>query len=589
MLRDFYVFDTETGELFPDGAIQWHLNGRPESFRFGVIYGHNYTRVIYSVQEFKEAFLEPRFKNKKIFAHNAEYDLNTIYGNIYKMDPEAIFNGKFITASNGNTVFADSSNIFGKIKLADVGKMLGIIKPGLGDENLYSPNGIGPEEINRCIKDCEIVYEGLISIFHSASDIKITQASLSMTYFRRFHQPFNFEYNDLTPCFFDSYFGGRTEAFKIGPTNASVIDVNSMYPYWMKEAVFPNPKFLKDETLKSWKNHKKFLKYFLDQILYNYEGLIYATINHEPQTYGFLPYKQTGADGSKKLLFPIGRFKGCWNFPEIRFALEKRAITIEQLDRVVFSRRMATPFKTFVDTLYDERLKAEREKNEFEKYRVKIFMNSLYGKFAQRIDEETIYIEDIEKQFHVIQQAQKDGTFKELKRFNNIRNDAFMVTKSAKGFVCPHSIPSFASYITSFCRVFLLNKMLELHSKNVVYCDTDSIFFEVNNGVPSENHLGGWKVEQKIVTEILGLKNYKFEFVDKDGKLIKKHRIKGIPEKADLIGPQTYAYENLLKTKESLRRNLSPGVLTRRVKQLKGTYDKRVVLPNGETEPIKIL
>jgi hypothetical protein len=44
----------------------------------------------------------------------------------------------------------------------------------------------------------------------------------------------------------------------------------------------------------------------------------------------------------------------------------------------------------------------------------------------------------------------------------------------------------------------------------------------------------------------------------------------------------------LVKTKESLKRNIEPGVITERIKEIKNTYDKRIVLFNGETKPIEI-
>lgn len=42
--QEFYVFDTETTKLEPI----------PENFVFGVIYGWNYRKVIYSVEDFKK-------------------------------------------------------------------------------------------------------------------------------------------------------------------------------------------------------------------------------------------------------------------------------------------------------------------------------------------------------------------------------------------------------------------------------------------------------------------------------------------------------------------------------------------------------
>jgi len=580
LLKDFYTFDVETGTRREDGSIKWGFPGRPETFIFGVIYGFNHTRVIHNLTEWIQAFLDPRYKNKIFFAHNAPYDLNTTYGNIFHMDPHAIFSGtKFISATNGNVKFADSMNVFGRVKLAKIGEMLGITKPGLGDENMISPNGVTADEINRCVTDCIITYEGLIQIFQGAGDIKITGPSLAMSYFRRFHQPYNIEYNENVLHFFDSYYGGRTEAFKIGATNASVIDVNSMYPFVMKNAVFPNPKFLKTETARP--GHIIKPSYFINQILPYYEGLIYCTVNHKATAYGFLPYKTDNVKGKAKLLFPIGRFKGCWNLPEIRFALEQGAIEIESISRIVYAERMPTIFESFVDTLFEQKLTA---RHDFEIARVKHLLTDLYGKFAQKMDEDTIYIDDVEKQYEEIRAYQIEGKFVKLIMYNSERLDAMLVTKTAKGYQIPHQIPSIASYITSLARVHLLKQLIALHSRKVVYCDTDSVFFENAFGIESEFNLGGWKLEPKIVSEIRGLKNYSYY----NEKKIFKNRIKGLPPTAVQNALGVWEYENLLNTKEALRRGLKAGTIMQRTKIISGKYDKRLVLENGDTKPIEI-
>jgi hypothetical protein len=202
ILSDFYVFDVETGIRDDKGGIQWHLNARPESFIFGVIYGRNYCKVIHNLKEFHETLLEPRFKKRKIFAHNATYDLGTLYGNIFHLDPMAIFAGsRFISCTNGVAVFADSLNIY-KTSVAKLGAMLGKAKPALGNDTMYSPNGVGPDEINRCIVDCEIVWESLFMIFEDVGNIKITQASLSMSYFLAYHIPLNIDHTPETQKYF---------------------------------------------------------------------------------------------------------------------------------------------------------------------------------------------------------------------------------------------------------------------------------------------------------------------------------------------------------------------------------------------------
>jgi len=566
---DFFVFDTETGTRKRDGSIQWKLNARPESFIFGVIHGRNYTRVIHDRKEFILALQESQFKGKKVFAHNAEYDLTVLYGNIFDLDPEAIFNGKFISATNGNCVFADSLNIY-RASVKEIGRMIGIEKPELGNDQMISPKGVGPDEINRCVKDCEIIYEALCHIFEDAGDIKITQASLSLTYFRRHHLDFPIEHNANTAYFWDSYFGGRCEAFKIGKTHAQVLDVNSMYPYAMKHCEFPNPGFLKVETNKD-------VKYFINVLLNAYEGLVYCEVEHPATYFGMLPVKKGG-----KLIFPVGRFSGCWNFNELRFAIDN-GLKILKVSKVVYSEKIKSPFIDFVDTLY---LKRFQSTNELETFRIKIFMNSLYGKFAQKIDEDTIYIKDINKQIDEIRAHQKAGRFIKLVMFNSKRLDAFLVTKSVKNISLSYSIPSFASYITSFARVMLLKKLFEMQKHRVVYCDTDSIFYEVDsNEIKSSMVLGEWKKEDKIITEIRGLKNYKY-ISAKDGK--EYRRLKGVPNKAEKLSETDFKYFNLIKTKEGLRRKKDPGELIERNKHIKGEYSKRIVFTDGTTQPIKI-
>lgn len=595
-VTDFYVFDLETG--YRKGTkIRWALEARPERFIFGVIYGYNYTRVIHSLDEFIETLKEPRFRKRKIFAHNAgRFDLLVLFGNIFDLDPNAIFNGKFISATNGVCSFADSVNIYVGASIKKIGQMIGYKKTGMDGGNYsesdWSKQKQKKKDIQGCIDDCIILWEALHRLFVSVGDIKITQASLAMTYYRRFEQPFHIDHNQHTKHFWNSYYGGRTEALKKGKTHANVIDVNSMYPWAMRNAKFPNPRNLRSETDISIKKFNKYLQW--------YEGCVYATLHHNSTWLGFLPVKQEG-----KLLFPVGDLKGCWNFNEIRYALEKGAIEIKKIHEVVYSEPMDSPFVSFVDNLMAEKIKAEAENNEFERDRVKRLLNSLYGKFAQNIDEETIYIKDMEKQFHVIQEYQRKGQFIRLIPFNKERNDAFLVTK-AKAIDLSYAIPSFSSYITSYARVSLLDKLLAMEKNKPVYCDTDSIFYEIDStDIKSEKHLGGWKKESKIVTWIGGLKNYKFIDPEKDNKNV--WRVKGVPfdrggttkiykgfsEVEEVItvqqsGENEFTYYNLMQSKEALRRRKKAGMLTKRIKKISGKYDKRKVLDNGETEPILI-
>lgn len=562
ILNDFYVLDTETGRYNKSKTkFKYDLIGRPENFIFGCIYGKNYTKIFHTIEEMKEELLTHRFKDRYVFGHNMEYDLNVLYDNIYQFDNEAIFNGRFITAKNGNCKFADSFNIY-QHSAEKIGDFLG--KPKLDLRLDKWRTKVTTQDINYCIRDCEIIYDALFEIFNEVGDIKITQASLSMTYYRRYYQPYDICHNEHTRNFWPSYYGGRTEVFFQGKTNAVVYDIKSSYPNAMVNAKFPNTKHLRKLLNVTPQTAINYIQ--------SYEGCAQVTVKHKHTYFGYLPYRQEG-----KLLFPVGTFKGCWNFNELRYALDQNVIEITQVDFVVFSRGIDSPFIDYIHDQYTKRIKAT---SLLEIQWRKIFMNCLYGKFAQKIDTKNIYIESMTKQYAQIKEAIKDKSFLKIVPFSEVRDDCFLVKKT-QGFDIPYSIPSFASYVTSYARLELLKKLVEWQAYKPVYCDTDSIFLNIDPNVPDNKQLGGWSKEDKLVTQINGLKNYRYV---KNSEL--KRRLKGVPSKAIEVEPNYYEYETLVKTKEALRRNIDAGISIKRVKNISNNYTKRTVKKDGNTEPI---
>ena len=231
----FYVFDVETKGL----------DARPEAFIFGCMYGKNFQKVFYTREDFQNEFKKAKYKTKYIFAHNAEYDLTSIYGNIITgLDNKAIFNGRFMLAESNGVRFADSFNILPS-SLKKIGQILGIEKLELNDK-FKTKNSkdfhITKKDIEYCMRDCEIVYEALLKIFTIAGDVKPTIGGLSMNFFRRKYLDTSIM-TDSThdESFYESYYGGRVECFKIGKTKSYKYDVNSMYPYCMANMYFPNP------------------------------------------------------------------------------------------------------------------------------------------------------------------------------------------------------------------------------------------------------------------------------------------------------------------------------------------------------------
>lgn len=571
VMKDFYVFDTETKIYNPQKKLWYYgLMGRPESLCFGVVYSHNYMKVLETPEQFQEEFKHHRYKNKVVFAHNASYDLNVVYGNIYELDPKAIFNGKFISATNGNCTFADSLNIY-RYSVRDIGKFLGLEKDVLNmSDGTKTKNEYSENDLKYCIRDCEVVYNALLDIFDTAGAIKITQASIALTYYRRYFQPHHIEYNNqLTDHFFESYYGGRTEVFQLGKTDSYVIDINSMYPDSMRNSLFPNPKYLK-------KINNISVKRFLKNYLYVYEGMVSCTVYHNDEYFGHLPVRI-----KNKLCFPIGKFSGSWNFNELRYAIDSGVVEILDIDYFVYGREQESIFKDFVDTLYPQKQNAE---NDLIKTRTKLFLNSLYGKFAQKINIDYEYLSDVNDHISYIQDLQEKKLLIEIQLFNEDRFDCFLVKKSLVGKSINHSIASYASYITSHARIRILKELKKYKDHTPVYCDTDSIFLEKKpSDIVDSDELGAWKIENKKVTMIRGLKNYDYI---KNGRLYSS--IKGIPRNAEKIGEGIFSYITLIGIKEGLRRNKKAGTPEKRIKELKGTYDKRIVLKDLKTKPIKL-
>ena len=434
----YFVFDVETKGL----------KGTPDSFVFGCIYGHNYKQVFHSHDEFEQLLNHKRFENSIIFAHNAEFDLSVMYGNIIKnLDEKAIFNNRFICARYKKHLFADSFNIFG-FSVASIGEQIGL--PKLEIDSGFKDGSIGKiteKHIEYCYRDCEIVWRALNKVFRITGAVKITLAGLALHYFRNSFIKNRISSDDkYIYDFFDSYYGGRVEVFKLGKVKAYKYDVNSMYPYAMKYAVFPNPMYMKEE-----KNpHSTRVK----DLLNRFEGLIYCTVYHEPGKFGYLPYREKeGNNKFTKLLFPVGTFSGCWNFNEIRFAIARGKIRIIECTKVIFSVRFSSPFSEFIDTVYKLRCTSTG----IDKTIYKLILNSLYGKFAQRINYSEEYHEEVP--FEKILELQRKGIEYELKMFSHEREDCYLRISSIKNL--SHTIPLFSSYITSFARIHLLKYMEE--------------------------------------------------------------------------------------------------------------------------------
>jgi hypothetical protein len=564
--HNFYVIDTETTSLEP----------QPKNFIFGVIYGWHYVKILYSCKEFIKEFENEMYKGKTIFAHNAEFDLLTIFGNIYtEIDSAAIFNNKFISAKYKYITFADSMNIY-PASVAKIGELMDM--PKLENEKVkgekLTKKNMTDKDIKYCKRDCQIIFYALLKMFEEIGTIKLTLSSLAMYLFRTKYLPYDITFSEIVDEFYESYYGGRTEAFHIGKVDASVYDINSMYPYVMVNCTFPDIKHLHKET----KVDVKYLHYLLKY----YEGLAKIKIRHKDTYFGYLPVKYK-INGSTKLLFPVGEFETTVNFNELRFALEQNVLDILSVDYVVYGSPIDSPFIDFINDVYAKRQQTEKP---LDRLIYKLLMNALYGRFAMRMKLTTTYYENFPLQ--IVQELQELDKYYDIQIFNTERADCYLLTENEKFKNSFFSIPTFSSYITSEARILLLKNLLANEKNNVVYCDTDSIFLADNFYGSLSGNLGCFKIEPKRITEITGLKNYKY--INETGQEVEV--IKGISKNAKKVvrvnGSTEYHIKKYYKTKQSLRQNKESGQSYTMVKELRHEYDKRKVMNNGNTKPIKL-
>lgn len=560
--KKFFVFDTETGSL-KNGVIEYFLSARPEHLLFGCVYGMYrgklYKKVLHSAEEFRKEFKRRMYRGAIVYAHNAEYDLSAVYGNIYKLDSDAVFNGKFIACSNGVCTFADSFNLL-PAKVEKLGELLNLPKLKLGGTSMKRNVADMWKDVEYCFRDCEIVFKSLQEIFADLEP-SFTIGSLSLKLFRTQYLKKTIKVSPLADHFFEALYGGRTEAFYIGKCAGYVYDINSAYPDTMQKDQLPNCTTLKLVHPKSMKE------------LEGLEGMIRAkVIVDDNEEYPALPVRH-----DNRLIFPVGKLRGSWTLCEFRYALKNTKMRLIEIESAIVSRPIASPFTDYITDNYRKRLATT---NEFQKLYRKLFMNNLYGKLIQRAREDFHYCETQREAFKFIRD-------KKIKRAELVEvQDGFFV-KYEKNQIFQHTIAPWGAYITSRVRI-KLHALGKKYFDHLLYCDTDSNVLSIKLDLNSQQ-LGGWKREKKLITKIRALKDYVYTDLE-SGET--NTALKGV--KKDAVSLDEYAnaflQKRMVKTRESMRRidNLPPGTFIQQMKFVSGDYKKRHVFKDGTTKPFKL-
>nr|QVJ98103.1 hypothetical protein [Apium graveolens] len=299
------------------------------------------------------------------------------------------------------------------------------------------------------------------------------------------------------------YYGGHVDVYKPRGENLYYYDVNSLYPYVMQEYPMPAGK-------PTWNGDLR--KKDLDTLY----GFIEAFVKCPDSIKNpFLPYREK-VNGS--LIFPTGYFVGVYYSEELKYARDL-GYTIYPLRGYLF-KKTESPFKTFVNDLYNSRLKAKKDGNEGMSYVYKILMNSLYGRFGinpkmtiTEICDQDCYNQLVRKDTFINGDKLNEDTY--VANLNkDLSTDSWDPPKNAA--------VQLAAAITACARIHMYPYIAR---EDCYYTDTDSIVLgnPLSDDMVSSSVLGKLKLEDQIAWGLfLAPKTYCYTTID--GKDLLKHK-----------------------------------------------------------------
>ncbi len=560
--RDFLALDTEDDQLG---------YGASSGFYLGCVYTPAGPHV------FKQRWRVIRFLSRNQWAgywcgcHNLEYDMLNVFGpeNVCLMDP--CFSGSRLVGlrlrlkpgkgPKSFLHFFDTGAFFSPTPpLAKLAPMVGLEKFDM--EHVRGQRKITKKHVDYCVQDTRIVYELACFIQRGVNalgaEMKLTAAATALDCWRR-----NYQYGEI-PCLPEEtqddlhkgYCGGRVECFKLGDFKRKLYgnDFNGMYVSVMIDGNLPEiGTFAPKKGLDLAR-----------------EGMAHVRLEVPEHLWaGPLPVKDV------KLTFPIGKLEGWWCFNELRTALNF-GVKIGKVFRSFYSTRCEPYLR---DMMLKLRAKREDPKTtEPESNMAKVLGNSLYGKFAQR-NENFFYMKLTE-----FNRATREHTLPDFDAEKTQIYDTLNLVRVVQAGDYPrHSNVIWSACITAGAR----NKLYaHIDQDTSYYCDTDSILGE--KGYPVTKRLGALALDRKYSRLVIrGNKLYAgFE----TSKKWNAHA-KGVPRDRALdavLKPGVKIVSRRpVKLRSALRGQAAANAWIEVFKRLSAEYDKREVLPSGDTRPLR--
>ena len=506
-----------------------------------------------------------------LVAHNASFDFMGSAGFIHlqklgwEMGKPIITSNLFIikfSKGDKKIVLFDWLQIM-RTSLKKIGDFIGVPK---GDINFNTCSDIELKEY--CKQDVVVLKEAVISWlkflqFNDLGNFAITISGQSYNAFRH-----RFMNNDIYIHNHDfilelenrSYRGGRTEAFYIGhiPEEIYYLDINSMYPTVMENNLYP-VKFIKYEHGLNIKE--------LSEYLDNYSIIADISIKINEPAIG---YK------AERLLFPIGNFPVTVTTPELKYLIEHDNIKTVGLVAIYEHEKIFTDYVRF---FYGLREDYKKQNNMLGSQLTKLFLNSLYGKFGQKVKESKVIGNSSED----FVGAERVYDIDNKENYNLLYYGGKIIKEQSTESYSYDSFPAVASHVTAFARMLLWNYIKIAGRENVYYSDTDSIMTNKTgyNNLKEyihETKLGYLALENigENVT-IKGVKDYIFN---------DNVKIKGISKNDIKLSENRYLHRRIMKPRSMFRHGHDSGLYVQAmIKNLSREYKKGTVTGTGWVKP----
>lgn len=501
--RPIWTADAET-DPFRKGRV-------PKPFLWGLYTGEEY-------HEFKDTAAFVDFivdKDVVLYAHNGgKFDWHFITEYIEDFEPLSIIAGRIAKFKIGACEFRDSYNII-PAPLAAYQKDEIDYAIFEADEREKPENWA---KITSYLKsDCIYLHE-LVTEFAELYGRGLTQAGSAMTFWSKLSgipkpQSSALYYERLAPY----YYGGRVECFKIGTINHpfKVVDINSAYPFAMLHEHPWGENYVETDTLDDLTDDE-ISRTFITLKTMGRGAFPFRTKDglEFPNDDLIRDFHITGHE------FLAARDTDClppYQIVSVKIYLD----TISFVDYVNHFYAMKKEAGAFMKALGPAHPDYPRWAAQY--LFAKIFLNSLYGKFASNPEKYETFM-TVPASMLADVTENNDWFFCKL-----ISEETAIINQPLEEESRRYYNVAVAASITGFVRAYLWRSIKQCDG--VLYCDTDCIVATDVDRLEQGPELGQWELEAECLDGgIAGKKLYAFrtDKTDKNGDTVFKTASKGV-------------------------------------------------------------